>query len=174
MTVGLLNLKDGYDANETVLRLRSILPNDVLIFTREDFLQREQAYFIEVKPVGIMFKSAVFIAFAVGLVILFQVLSTELGNRINEFATMKAMGFSIQFIYGIGIMQNLIITLMSFLPAWLICTAIFELIYALSKLPMEMTWELFITVFSLTMLMSITAGLLALRKVKKADPAELF
>ena len=174
VTVGLLNLKDGYDANETVLRLRNSLPNDVLIFTREDFLKREQAYFIEVKPVGIMFKSAVFIAFAVGLVILFQVLSTELGNRINEFATMKAMGFSIQFIYGIGIMQNLIITLMSFLPAWLICTAIFELIYALSKLPMEMTWELFITVFSLTMLMSITAGLLALRKVKKADPAELF
>jgi putative ABC transport system permease protein len=121
-----------------------------------------------------MFKSAVFIAFAVGLVILFQVLSTELGNRINEFATMKAMGFSIQFIYGIGIMQNLIITLLSFLPAWLICTGIFNLIYALSKLPMEMTWALFGTVFSLTMLMSITAGLLALRKVKKADPAELF
>jgi len=39
---------------------------------------------------------------------------------------------------------------------------------------MEMTFELFLTVFGLTMLMSITAGILALRKVKKADPAELF
>lgn len=174
VTLGLMKLKEGADPEMTVQRLRSLLPDDVLVVTRKELFEREQAYFIEVKPIGIMFKSAVFIAFAVGLVILFQVLSTELGNRINEFATMKAMGFSVPFIYGIGIMQNLIITLMSFIPAWIICVGIFNLIYMLSKLPMEMTWNLFLTVFALTLTMSITAGVLALRKVKKADPAELF
>ncbi|MDA8637751.1 ABC transporter permease [Rhodospirillales bacterium] len=174
VTIGLLKVKEGHSPQETVARLRQLLPDDVLVVTKDDFFKREQDYFIEVKPIGIMFKSAVFIAFAVGLVILFQVLSTELSNRLNEFATMKAMGFSIPFIYGIGIIQNLIITFLSFFPAWLVCVGVFELIYALSKLPMEMTFELFLTVFGLTMLMSITAGILALRKVKKADPAELF
>ncbi|WP_028880461.1 ABC transporter permease [Terasakiella pusilla] len=174
VTLGFLKVKEGFDHNETVDRMRTLLPDDVLIVTREEFYEREQDYFIEVKPIGIMFRSAVFIAFAVGLVILFQVLSTELSNRLDEFATMKAMGFSVPFIYGIGIMQNLIITFMSFFPAWIICVLLFKLIYGLSKLPMEMTFSLFATVLGLTLLMSITAGVLALRKVKNADPAELF
>ena len=174
VTLGLVKLKAGEGVEETVKRMQENLPDDVLVVSREELFDRERDYFIEVKPVGIMFKSAVFIAFAVGLVILFQVLSTELGNRINEFATLKAMGFGSLFIYGIGIMQNLIITVLSFFPALLISIGLFRLIFDLSKLPMEMTQELFLTVFALTMMMSIIAGLLALRKIGKADPAELF
>ena len=112
------------------------LPNDVVISSRDKFIERERDYFIEVKPVGILFKSAVFIAFAVGFVILFQALSTELGNRISEFATLKAMGFSTKFIYGIH-RANLIITIFSFLPASLLGTLVFEIIYAVSKLPVQ-------------------------------------
>jgi putative ABC transport system permease protein len=174
VTVGFLKIRDGFSVDKTVARLQKTLPNDVVISSRDKFIERERNYFIEVKPVGILFKSAVFIAFAVGFVILFQVLSTELGNRISEFATLKAMGFSTKFIYGIGIAQNLIITIFSFLPASLLCTLVFEIIYAVSKLPVSMTLELFTTVFGLTMLMSVFAGLLALKKLSKADPAELF
>jgi putative ABC transport system permease protein len=174
VTLGLIKLKPGANVDETVKRIQAAVPDDVLVVSRKELFERERSYFIDVKPIGIMFKSAVFIAFAVGLVILFQVLSTELGNRLNEFATMKAMGFGPVFVYGIGITQNLIITLLSFLPALLLSIGIFELIFNLSKLPMAMTMELFLTVFALTMTMSIMAGLLALRKVGKADPAELF
>ena len=173
MTVGFLKIRDGFSLDETVARLQKTLPNDVVISSRDKFIERERNYFIEVKPVGILFKSAVFIAFAVGFVILFQVLSTELGNRISEFATLKAMGFSTKFIYGIGIAQNLI-TIFSFLPASLLCTLVFEIIYAVSKLPVSMTSELFTTVFGLTMLMSVLAGLLALKNYLKPIQRSCF
>ena len=176
VTMGLLDLKDDdeEEVEETVERLREALPDDVVVMSREELFDQEQGYFISVKPIGIMFRSAVFVAFAVGLVILFQVLSTELRNRQAEFSTMKAMGFSPSFIYGIGISQNLIFIIFSFGPAWLISLGIFYTVFTLSKLPMEMSLELTITVFGLTTAMSLIAGMLALRRVRQADPAELF
>ena len=174
VTMGLIRLRPGSDPNAVAARLREALPDDVLIVTREQLFDQEQGYFVTVKPIGIMFQSAVFVAFAVGLVILFQVLSTELSNRLNEFATLKAMGFGAPFIYGIGLSQNLIFIVCSFVPAWLAAQGLFILVYKLSKLPMEMTPSLIGNVFGLTLAMSVIAGYLALRKVRKADPADLF
>ena len=174
VTMGLIRLRPGSDPNAVAARLREALPDDVLIVTREQLFDQEQGYFVTVKPIGIMFQSAVFVAFAVGLVILFQVLSTELSNRLNEFATLKAMGFGAPFIYGIGLSQNLIFIVCSFVPAWLAAQGLFILVYELSKLPMEMTPSLIGNVFGLTLAMSVIAGYLALRKVRKADPADLF
>ena len=174
VTLGLIKLKPGNDVGQVVQRLRSVLPADVVVMSRRQLFDQEQDYFVHTKPIGIMFHSAVFVAFVVGVVILFQVLATELTNRMHEYATMKAMGFGPGFIYGIGVTQNLIFITLSFFPASLASSAIFSLVYSVSKLPMEMTGSLFAMVFAMTLVMGIIAGVLALRKVRKADPAALF
>lgn len=174
VTLGLIKVKDPTDLEKTVLRIRETLPDDVIILSRSQFIEEEQGYFVSVKPVGIIFQSAVFVALVVGMVILFQVLATEINNRMHEYATMKAMGFGTKFVYGIGIMQNLLFIVFSFLPAFLITLGVFKLVYTLSKLPMEMTPELFAQVFVMTVGLGAIAGLLAMRRLQSADPAELF
>lgn len=174
VSVGLIRLKPGADPVQAASRIRQLLPVEVQILTHQALMDQEQAYFVSVKPVGIMFQAGVFVAYAVGLVILFQVLSTELGNRLNEFATLKAMGFPNRTIYGIGIVQTLLFGLFSFFPAWLIASGVFELIFHFSKLPMEMNASLMGTVLGLTLIMCVVSGVLALGKVQGADPADLY
>ena len=65
-----------------------------MIMTRQELIDREENYFVNVKPVGIMFRVGMLVAFIVGAVILYQILASEITNRLKEFATMKAMGYS--------------------------------------------------------------------------------
>lgn len=174
VTLGLIKLVPGADPTAVAARLRGSLPDDVVVLTRAQLYAQEQGYFVSVKPIGIMFNSAVLVAFIVGLVILLQVLATELTNRLPEYATMKAQGFPPFFLYGIGITQNLIFIGLSFVPAWLISTGVFALVFAVSKLPMVMTWSLSLEVAALTALMGLGAGFVALGKLRKADPASLY
>ena len=142
--------------------------------TRQALLSREQSYFIDVKPVGILFSAGVFVAFMVGVVILFQVLSTEISNRLREFATMKAMGFSPLYVYGVGINQAIFYSVLSFLPAWFGGMGVFYIVRWASRLPMEMDVSISVRVMLMTTAMCIFSAFMALRKVRRADPADLF
>ncbi len=126
------------------------------------------------KPIGIMFRTGVVVAFAVGVVILFQVLSTEIANRMREYATIKAIGFGTSFVYALGVVQTAFLVLFGFVPAVLISIAVFDQTYVISHLPMRMDGELIAVVLPLTLAMGVASGLITLHRVKRADPAELF
>jgi len=136
-------------------------------------IRKEQDYFISVKPVGILFQSGVIVALFAGTVILFQVLNTDISNRLDEFATLKAMGFSDWYIYGIGVQQALIYALLSFLPALIISDIVFRITHVLSRLPMHMTISLVLFVFFISLTMCAVSCLLGLQQVRWTDPAEL-
>lgn len=171
---GFLRLHQGADPVAVKDRLADILPNDVMVFTRDEMIRQDQDYFIAVKPVGIIFELGVVVSFIVGVVILFQVLNTDISNRLNEFATLKAMGFKSFFIYGIGIKQALLYSLLSYFPALAFAAVIFRVVHALSRLPMELTLGMAAFVFSISLLMCVISCVLGLQKVRRTDPAELF
>jgi len=172
--LGLIKVTPGADVEEVKQHLKSALPADVLIFNRQEFIKAEQDYFIKVKPVGIMFQAGAFVAFAVGAVILFQILSTEISNRLREYATLKAMGFSKYYIYKVGSEQSLLYAMLSYIPALPLGHGVAFLVQKASHLPVHMTWELDLFVFFLALLMCLISGVLAMGKVRKADPADLF
>lgn len=174
VTFGLIKIAKGADVEKVRQNLQATLPDDVLIFERNKFIEAEQNYFIKVKPIGIMFQAGAFVAFAVGAVILFQVLSTEISNRLREFATLKAVGFSNYYIYKVGATQALLFAAMSYIPALPLGYLVSFVVKKASRLPMYLPWELALFVFFLAILMCIISGILALQKVRKADPAELF
>ena len=104
---GLIKVKPGEDPATVAARLRATLPDDVVISTKAEIMHREERYFVTVKPIGIMFQVGMAVAFIVGAVILYQILSSEISNRMREFATLKAMGYTERYIYGVGISQGL-------------------------------------------------------------------
>jgi putative ABC transport system permease protein len=174
LSIGLIKIKPGANTKSVVSQLTSLLPDDVIAFDRKSFIEREQDYFIEVKPIGIMFRLGTLVAYIVGMTILYQVLATDITNKLKEFATMKAIGLSQSFIYGIGITQMLIYITISFIPAITLTFIIFYTTYTLTKMPIELTPDLILTVAIMTLVMGIVSGIMALNKVRSADPAELF
>ena len=129
---------------------------------------------IDVKPVGIVFKLGVLVSYLIGVVILFQILSADISNRMGEYATMKAQGFSSAYIYSIGSGQALIMASLSYVPAIGLAFIVFRIVHALSNLPMNLTPGLAFFVLTLSLTMSAVSSVIALQKVRKADPAELF
>lgn len=145
-----------------------------MVFGRDEIIALEEDYFITVMPIGIMVQVGMLVAFLVGAVILFQVLSAEITNRLDEFATLKAAGFTTTYIYGVGCQQALLFCIMSYLPALISTYGLFMIVHAFTRLPIVLDGRLALSVLGLSLVMCVGSGLLALRKVKKADPADLF
>jgi putative ABC transport system permease protein len=174
VTFGLVKAAPGFTVEQVRQTLKAALPTDVLVFERKNFIKAEEDYFIKVKPIGIMFQAGAFVAFVVGAVILFQVLSTEISNRLKEYATLKAIGFRNLYIYKVGAQQAILYGLMSYLPALPLGYGVTFIVQKASRMPMYLTWELDLFVLFLTLLMCVLSGVMALQKVRRADPADLF
>ena len=174
VTFGLVKASPGTDPLQLKQRLTDTLPKDVLVFTKSELVERERNYYVNVKPIGIMFRAGAFVAFCVGGVILYQVLASEISNRLRELATLKAMGFTVAYVYGVGVQQALIFAFMSYGPAFIFSLITFRLVYWASHIPMFMTWYLALVVLGLSLGMTSISSILALQKVKRADPADLF
>lgn len=173
-SVGLIRLKRGASVGAAKRRLRQALPGDVMVLTRDELTAQEQEYFVSVKPIGIMFRAGMVIAFIVGGAILFQVLSTEITSRLKEFATFKAIGFGPVFLYAIGIVQILLFAIVGFVLAAFTSVAVSALIRIVLHLPMSLEPQLIAAVFGATILMCVVPGFVTLRRVRLADPAELY
>jgi len=171
---GLIRLAPGADARTVAAALREALPRDVLVLTKPDLIEREENYFVNVKPVGIMFQVGMLVAFLVGAVILYQILSSEIANRLREFATLKAMGYTERYIYAVGIRQGLIFSLMGYFPSLILSLGLYRVLRALSSFPVYMDVQRALFVLALTLAMCAIAAVFALGKIKRADPADLF
>ena len=84
------------------------------------------------------------------------------------------MGYSERYIYGIGIKQGLIFSLLGYFPSLLLSIGLYRVMRALSSFPVYMDWQRAVFVFCLSLGMCAVAAFFALGKIKRADPADLF
>jgi putative ABC transport system permease protein len=172
--MGLLRFGPGADPAAVMEAVRAVLPADVMVLSRREIIEREQHFWVNLKPVGIMFKVGAIVAFIIGSVILYQVLALEISNRMNEFATLKAMGYGPGYLYQVGAGQALIYTVMSYIPAFLLASGLYRVVFDLSRLPLHMDAGRAGLVLLLTLSMCAIGAMLALRRMRRADPADLF
>lgn len=171
---GLVQLHPGADHEAVRQHLTAVLPSDVMVLTRDELIEREEYYFVNVKPVGIMFQVGMLVAFIVGAVILYQILASEIANRINEFATLKAIGYSEGYLYRLGIKQGLLFAAMGFVPAWFLSYGLYAMLREIVSFPIYMAPSRTLFVLALTLGMCAIAAVFALGRIKRADPADLF
>ena len=70
--------------------------------------------------------------------------------------------------------QAMLYGIIGFVPAWLISICIYDVIGRLTLLPITMTLSLTAVSLLLTVGMCIASGLMAIRRVSRVDPADLF
>ena len=172
--LGLVRVAPGHDPAEVAAALEAALPGDVLVLTKSAIIAREQFFWVNLKPVGIMFRVGAIVAFLIGAVVLYQVLALEISNRLHEFATMKALGYAPVSIYGVGAGQALILSLLGYVPACLLALGLYGLVFDHSRLPLFMEAGRALRVFAIMLAMCGIAAILAFQKLRRADPAELF
>lgn len=173
-TLGLVKFKPGEDPRARVVELRKILPSDAKVLTRAELEAQEVYYWTTVKPIGIMFSSGVYVGIIVAAIILYQLLAADISRRLREYATMKAMGFSDLQINGAVLQQALLVMLVSFALGLVLSFGLYAVIARGTGFPMELTFRRAVLVFGLILVVTFSSGVLALRKLRAADPADLF
>jgi putative ABC transport system permease protein len=174
VAVGLVKLKPGADLLTVQRELQAVLPDDTQVLTRDQHEKRDQRYFMVLKPIGIMFGSGVILALIVGAVILYQVLASEVINHLKEYATLLAMGYGKLFVNGVVLQQAALFAILGYIPAAIISVGLYWVTRLMTNLPMFLTWSRLALVLGLAIAMCSLSGLLANRKVNRADPVELF
>lgn len=174
LQLGLVQLAPGAPVDDVIRRLRRRLPEDVRVWSRRDLEDRDRHFFLRERPIGLMFTSGVALAVIVGGMILFQVLASEVTSRRSEFATLQAIGFSSRQVYRVVVEQGLFYTLIAYLPAAAIAFVLFHITRQVARLPMRLDASQLVLVLLASLLMAVSGALLASRRVRSADPADLF
>jgi putative ABC transport system permease protein len=172
--VGLLRVADPADLRTVATRLRHALPEDVTILTKPEFIEQELAYWKTMTPFGYIFGLGVALGFVVGVIICYQVLYTEVADHQAQFATLKAIGYTNGSMSAVVLIQSLILSLLGFAGGALVSLALYAGVAAVSNLPMHFDPLRALLVLALTVGMCLVSGMLALRRVVAADPAEVF
>jgi putative ABC transport system permease protein len=172
--LGLIRLKPGADANVVRARLRATLPQDVLVMTKADFIARERAYWNSATPIGYVFAFGAIMGLVVGAIVVYQILFADVSEHLNEYATLRAIGYGTGFVSGIVLQQAAILAVLGYLPGALAAHLLYGAAAKATLLPLYLTPERAAVVFALTLGMCALSGVLALRKVRRLDPAEVF
>lgn len=172
--LGLLKLAPGTDLKQVQAAIRELVPQDVLVLTKAEFISREKAYWNSTTPIGYVFAFGAVMGFVVGAIIVYQILFADVSDHLAEYATLKAMGYSNRFVSGVVIQQAVILALLGYLPGLAISVWLYKNAAEATQLPIVMTPERGVTVLLLTILMCMISGLIALRKVRSLDPADVF
>jgi putative ABC transport system permease protein len=172
--VGLVRLEPGSNPELARDALAAALPADVDVLTRRGFIEREVAYWSGTTPIGYVFSFGVAVGLLVGSIIVYQILFTDVSDHMKEYATLKAMGYRDRYLFGIVLQEAVILAVLGFAPGIAIATLLYRIAGDATQLPMRMEVSRSALVLGLTLAMCCLSGSAALRKLRSADPAEVF
>ena len=100
--------------------LNAYLPEDVRALTLEEFVNFEKDYWATNTSIGFVFRLGTMMGFIVGVILVYQVLSTDVNDHMAEYATFKAMGYGDWYLLGI-VFEEAIILAFSRIYSWSGC-----------------------------------------------------
>jgi putative ABC transport system permease protein len=172
--MGIVRLREGADLEAVRARIAALTPGDVNALTPVELGRREEAFTAAAAPIGIVFGIGLLAGLVVGGITCYQILFNEISDQIDQFAMLKAMGFSNGFLGRIVLEQTLLFALLGFAVAFAISYAAYGYIAFQTALVMLHAWPRILGVLGLTVAMCVVAGLVAIRRAAVKSPAELL
>ena len=182
VSMGLIKLKPGLthsEKREIAERLQNRFRTtsgqvQVEVLTNREVTRRELHRWLGETPIGFIFQLGVLISLIVGAAIVYMILSTDVANKLGEYATLKAMGYTNGFLAWVVLKQALYLAVFAFIPSLLISLGLYAITASLAKIPIFMTPGRIVFVLIMSLLMCMVSGTFALKKLWQAEPAELF
>jgi putative ABC transport system permease protein len=174
ISLGLIKLQPNADPQQVAAALRSYLPNDVKVLTHSELVKVEEDFWKSQSPIGFIFGMGTTMAFFVGVVIVYQVLSTDVNAHIKEYATFKAMGYNNGYLLAVVFEEAVILAVLGFIPGLGLPLVLYQMASKATSLPIVMTLARVVFVLLLTLVMCMLSGAIATRKLQSADPADMF
>ena len=164
------------DANEAQVQatISRFLDPSLQVLTIKQLKEREMSHWQRNTSFGLIFNLGVLVGLAVGAIIVYQILYSDVGDHLSEYATMKAIGYGDNFVVGIILQESLLLATVAFLPSVLLSMLLYQVLVRATGLLVAMTLGRALFVFCLTLVLCSASGWLATGKLRRLDPAEVF
>lgn len=172
--IGVLRLTKKRSTAEVVHQIRELLGAEAKVLSRQEMMESEKAFMKTNDPVDDIMGMIAGVAFLVGMIIVYQILYTDVVNHLPQFATLKAIGFTGMFLLGIIIAEGLILSLLGFWPGLLMAHGLAWLAQEATLLPVSISIGNTIGVLIAAIFMCALAASIAVRKITLAEPASVF
>lgn len=172
--LGVIQLKPGVSARHVQATLQTFLEPSVQVLTIAELKAKEMNHWRRNTSFGLIFNLGVLVGLAVGAIIVYQILYSDVGDHLSEYATMKAMGYSDRFVVSIIMQESLILATLAFAPSVLVSMGLYQLLVRSTGLLVTMSVSRAGLVFALTLVICAASGWLATGKLRRLDPAEVF
>lgn len=172
--VGLIKVAKGADVQTVKRSIEPLIGHEAKVLTREELVEKEIAFIRENAPIDFIFGMGAAVGFFVGFVVVYQILYTEVTNHLPQYATLKAMGFSDQYLLRVVFSQALMLSVLGYLPGFVLALWLYRVATNAIQMQFSMTAERALFVFALTIVMCVLSAVMAIGKVRSADPAEVF
>jgi putative ABC transport system permease protein len=172
--IGFILLRPGADVSKVQATLEDLLEREVRVLTYDELVRFEQSYWENSAPLGFIFGFGTAMGLIVGMVIVYQILFTDISNNLTQYATLKAMGYSQNYLIQIVFASAIYLAVFGFIPGLLLSIAMYRFAEQAIFIPFPMELSKVATVFGFILTMCFGAGVLAIRKLKAADPADMF
>lgn len=174
INIGLIKLKPGYDIDLATNKLKTFFPSDMKVLTKEEFINQELKYWDTTTPIGFVFSLGVVLGLIVGIIIVYQILYNNVSEHLSEYATLKAIGYNHAYLRNVIYQESLILALCGYVPGFLITLWIYKIAKDATLLPVEMEIFRAVIVLIMTFIMCLISGMIAIRKLEDANPADIF
>ncbi|AFY40763.1 ABC transporter permease DevC [Nostoc sp. PCC 7107] len=172
--IGVIKVKPGANVEAVAQELRQYLPQDVNVLTKQDFIDFERHYWASSTAIGFIFSLGTIMGFIVGTVIVYQILYTEVSDHLSEYATLKAIGYTQKYLLIVILQEALLLACLGYLPGLFFTILMYQKAKEATLLPIFMTFGRATNVLILTIIMCFISGAIAVRKLRSADPADIF
>jgi putative ABC transport system permease protein len=168
----LITVEPGTDI-ETVRTALAARLHDVDVHTTREWSQRQRNYWMFGTGAGITVLIAAALGLIVGVVVVAQTIYAATVDHIREFGTLKAMGATNGYIYGVILRQALTSGVLGFIPGISIALAVAAGSQQGTTAIIVPPWMVG-ALFVLTLGMCAAASVVSIRKVTRLDPAMVF
>ena len=172
--MGVIQLQPGVDPRRVQTTLESFLGEGVRVMTVQELQAREVNYWRRNSSFGIIFGLGVLVGLVVGGIIVYQILYSDVSDHLAEYATLKAIGYTDNFVVGIILQEALILALLAFLPSFVLSLGLYGFLARTTSLMVVMSAGRAVLVFLFTLGVCGATGWLASAKLRRLDPAEIF
>ncbi|MEM8603262.1 MAG: ABC transporter permease DevC [Cyanobacteria bacterium P01_H01_bin.121] len=174
ISIGLITLNPGVDQQMMLQELRQQLPDNLQVVTVADFLKLEEDYWRTGAPIGFIFTMGVLVGFLVGVIVVYQILYSEVSDHLSDYALLKVRGYKQRYFLKVLFQESLLLAVLGYIPGFAVSLGLYKYTQAATALPMNMTIPRAGFVLLLTIIMCFLSGMISIRKLQEADPADLF
>ena len=170
----LLRLSPAANVEDVRSRLRASLSvSDAEVLTPAEFRARSRSFWLFGTGAGFALLAGALLGIIVGTVIVAQTLYSSTKDHLSEFATLRAMGSSGQYLRMVIVIQGVLSAIIGFSMAAGISMMIVKAT-AETALPIVITPALMAGLFIVTVVMCIVSATSAIVQLMRIDPVTVF